>query len=134
MDDFGNLSIYLNRLENAELIEHNGKKCMCIPVDDNGIYCSQKGSVVLHLFFMKMYDGKDGMTHCVRRKLTKEEYANSTKDSRAKMPNVGFFKPYMISKEEESENRGNSRVVNYAKRNNYYAPKPISNDNEDIPF
>ena len=50
----GTVSVYLNRLTNATLQDFNGKKCMVIPIEDNNIYISDKGTVMLAMFMEKL--------------------------------------------------------------------------------
>ena len=75
----GTVSVYLNRLTNATLQDFNGKKCMVIPIEDNNIYISDKGTVMLAMFMEKLNTPNDyGKTHFLRRKVTKAELSSMT--------------------------------------------------------
>lgn len=90
----GTIGIQLNRLNNVEMVEYRGKKCVVIPVDDNGIYISDKGTVILSLFMAKMGEEKWGKTHSIKRKLTGNEYKSMTRQQRDNNPVIGYFEPY----------------------------------------
>lgn len=95
MEDSGTVSLYLNRLKNVDIIDVKGKKCVVIPVEDNGIYISQKGTMVLSYFMSKMYEeDKYGHSHVLKRKLSKDEYKTMSPEDRKKVPDGGYFSPY----------------------------------------
>ena len=127
MEDSGTISIHLSKLNDVSVVDVRGKKCVVIPVEENGIYISPKGTIVLSYFMSKMFEEKYGNTHVLKRKLTKEEYQKSTAEERKRVPDGGYFSPY----------RGNSG--NYNSSQPAQAPKPTySNNNSgavgDLPF
>ena len=94
MEDSGTISIHLSKLNDVSIVDVRGKKCVVIPVEENGIYISPKGTVVLSYFMSKMFEEKYGNTHVLKRKLTKEEYQRSTAEERKRVPDGGYFSPY----------------------------------------
>lgn len=94
MEDSGTISIHLSKLNDVSVVDVRGKKCVVIPVEENGIYISPKGTIVLSYFMSKMFEEKYGNTHVLKRKLTKEEYKNSTAEERKRTPDGGYFSPY----------------------------------------
>lgn len=95
MDNNGNgtISIHLNKLTGVSVVENGGKKSVMIPVDENGIYISERGTIVLSYFMSKMQEEKWGKTHCLKRKMSKDEYLKSTREQRDNMPVGGYFEP-----------------------------------------
>lgn len=94
-DNFGGtIGIQLSRLNNVETVEYKGKRCVVIPIEENGIYTSDRGTLVLSLFMARMPEPKWGKTHTVKRKLTGDEYKNMTRQQRDKHPVIGYFEPY----------------------------------------
>ena len=127
MEDSGTISIHLSKLNDVSVVDVRGKKCVVIPVEDNGIYISPQGTIVLSYFMSKMYEVKYGNTHVLKRKLTKEEYQRSTAEERKRVPDGGYFSPY--------RGQGASQTANNATS----APKPTyggdrSGDLGDMPF
>lgn len=128
MEDSGTVSIHLSKLNDVSLVDVRGKKCVVIPVEENGIYVSPKGTIVLSYFMSKMFEEKYGNTHVLKRKLTKEEYQKSTAEERKRVPDGGYFSPY----------RGNGGNFNQAPQATQ-APKPTYGNNKsgdlgDMPF
>lgn len=128
MEESGTISLHLNRLNNMSLENVKGKKCVVIPVEDNGIYISPKGAVVLSYFMSKMYEEKYGNTHVLKRKLSKEEYKRMSPEDRKRTPDGGYFSPY----------RGQG---GYSQGQGHSVPQPTNNTGtnkgsniNDLPF
>ena len=90
----GTINIHLNKLSDVSVVDVRGRKCVVIPVDENGIYISDKGTIVLSYFMSKMQEEKWGKTHSLKRKLTKEEYKTWTKEQKDNNPVAGYFEPW----------------------------------------
>lgn len=103
MEGNGTVNIHLNKLKDVSVVDVRGRKCVVIPVDDNGIYISEKGTIVLSYFMSKMKEESWGKTHSLKRKLTKEEYKTWTKEQKDNNPIAGYFEPW---KPREGYNNG----------------------------
>jgi hypothetical protein len=90
----GTVNIHLNKLKDTSVVDVRGRKCVVIPVDDNGIYISEKGTIVLSYFMSKLPEEKWGKTHMLKRKLTKDEYKSWTKEQKDNNPVAGYFEPW----------------------------------------
>ena len=108
MDSNGTINIHLNKLNDVSVVDVRGRKCVVIPVDSNGIYISEKGTIVLSYFMTKMQEEKWGKTHSLKRKLTKEEYKTWTKEQRDNNPISGYFEPWK-PREGYSNSGGNAQ-------------------------
>lgn len=145
----GTVSVYLNRLTNATLQDFNGKKCMVIPIEDNNIYISDKGTVMLSMFMEKLNTPNDyGKTHFLRRKVTKAELSSMTVEQKNKLPILGYFSPFVAGQRNNQYNNASDFLGNnggYQQNNNQYsAPRgnspygapqrPSSGGSDDMPF
>ena len=90
----GTVGLHLNKLNGVSVVDVRGTKCVVIPVDSNGIYISDKGTIVLSYFMSKMPEEKWGKSHTLKRKLTKDEYKSLSKDQRDNTPIAGYFEPW----------------------------------------
>lgn len=125
MDNNGNgtINIHLNKLNDVSVVDVRGRKCVVIPVDDNGIYISEKGTIVLSYFMSKMQEEKWGKTHSLKRKLTKDEYKTWTKEQKDNNPVAGYFEPWR-PREGYNNNGGGYAQSTY---NAPQAPSPAPN-------
>lgn len=114
----GTIGLQLNKLNDVSVVDVRGRKCVVIPVEENGIYISEKGTIVLSFYMTKMNEEKWGKTHALKRRLNREEYLSMTKAQRDSTPIVGYFEPYR-SKEDDSS---------YALEQ----PKRYNNSNDDL--
>lgn len=108
----GTINIQLNKLSDVSVVDVRGRKCVVIPVDENGIYISDKGTIVLSYFMSKMQEEKWGKTHSLKRKLTKEEYKTWTKEQKDNNPVAGYFEPWK-PREGYSNNGGGYAQPSY---------------------
>ena len=112
--DNGMLSIYLNRLNNATVEVVRGKECVVIPVNDNNLFISSKGTIVLTTLLLKMKESKWGKTHSIQAHIKKEERDKMSEEQRKEAAKeLGYFKPF--------EDRGNAERQN---NNPSYTPTP----------
>lgn len=112
----GTVGIHLNKLNDVSVVDVRGRKCVVIPVDNNGIYISDKGTIVLSYFMTRMPEEKWGKTHTLKRKLTKDEYKSWTKEQKDNNPIAGYFEPWRPR--EGSHNNSGSGY-----QQNSYAPQ-----------
>lgn len=137
--DNGMLSIYLNRLNNASVEVVRGKECVVIPVNDNNLFISSKGTIVLTTLLLKMKESKWGKTHSIQAHIKKEERDKMTEEQRKEAAKeLGYFKPFEDRGNAERQN--NNPPYNSAPRASA-APAPATNgktnngdDLEDMPF
>lgn len=85
----------LAKLCNTQVVEVQGKKCVVIPVDDNGIFLSQKGGIYLDLIARENAEPKYGQTHYIKRNVSKKTFAEMSNDARDSVKNiVGNLAPF----------------------------------------
>lgn len=137
--DNGMLSIYLNRLNNATVEVVRGKECVVIPVNDNNLFISSKGTIVLTTLLLKMKESKWGKTHSIQAHIKKEERDKMSEEQRKEAAKeLGYFKPFEDRGNAERQN--NNPPYNSAPKTSA-APAPATNgrtnngdDLEDMPF
>lgn len=138
--DNGMLSIYLNRLNNATVEVVRGKECVVIPVNDNNLFISSKGTIVLTTLLLKMKESKWGKTHSIQAHIKKEERDKMSEEQRKEAAKeLGYFKPFEDRGNAERQNNNNP-PYNPTPRASA-APAPATNgktnngdDLEDMPF
>lgn len=105
------LSINLNLLKfkGAGVISLKGKsgvskRCLVIPVDDNGLFEGENGVYCnLVAFEANLSDGK---THLVKPSIKKEVLENMTEEQRNAIPVLGDIKPFGTVSPEVSNPEG----------------------------
>lgn len=127
----GTIKLQLNKLNNVEVVEYKGKRCVCIPADENGIFISEKGGLYIDFFLGKMFEEKWGYTHSLKRRLTMDEYKRSTPEQRKKMPDVGYFQPT-----KPRDNGGNYAPQQTQQQTQQAASSPTTQKGsvDDLPF
>lgn len=102
------LSIYLNRLNNATVEVVRGKECVVIPVNDNNLFISSKGTIVLTTLLLKMKESKWGKTHSIQAHIKKEEREKMSEEQRKEAAKeLGYFKPFEDRGNAERQNNNN---------------------------
>lgn len=129
----GTINIQLSKLNGVNVVEVKGQKCVSIPIDSNGIYVSDKGTIYLSFFMSKMKEKKWDKTHCLKRKLTKEEYANWTKEQKEEHPVLGYFEPLKPRDESGYKQKYYSEDTQ-PEQPQYYAQSSDSDDLSGLPF
>lgn len=128
----------LNKLNDVSVVDVRGRKCVIVPVDENKIYISEKGTVVLSLFMSPMREGQWGKTHTLKRKLNKGEYNTLTKEQRDNNPVVGYFEPWKPRDGYNNNGGGYTQPTNNAPQAQSPAPNYVGNNNGggvgDLPF
>lgn len=138
--DNGMLSIYLNRLNNASVEVVRGKECVVIPVNDNNLFISSKGTIVLTTLLLKMKESKWGKTHSIQAHIKKEEREKMSEEQRKEAAKeLGYFKPFEDRGNAERQN--NNPSYNSAPRASATPAATTTNsatnngdDLEDMPF
>ncbi len=138
--DNGMLSIYLNRLNNATVEVVRGKECVVIPVNDNNLFISSKGTIVLTTLLLKMKESKWGKTHSIQAHIKKEEREKMSEEQRKEAAKeLGYFKPFEDKGNAERQN--NNPTYNSAPRASATTAATTTNsttkngdDLEDMPF
>ena len=120
----------LAKLCNAQVVDVQGKKCVVIPVDDNGIFLSQKGGIYLDLVARENTEPKYGQTHYIKRNVSKKTFAEMTNDARDSVKNiVGNLAPFEF---ENNYGTASNPVTPQPQQN--VAPEPKSIDVNTLPF
>jgi hypothetical protein len=68
------------------------KKCVCIPIDESGLFLGQKGCY-LNLTALEMQNPQYGETHLIKVNFDREKYNNMSIEERSSQPIVGGMKP-----------------------------------------
>lgn len=74
------------------------KRCLCIPIEDSGLFLGQKG-VYLNLTAFEMRNPQYGDTHCVKVSFDKDVYEKMTEEERKANPIIGGMR--MIERQTE---------------------------------
>lgn len=132
----GTIGIQLNKLNGCSVVDVRGKKCVMIPVEENGIYISEKGTIVLSYFMTKMKEESWGKTHSLKRKLTKEEYRTWSKEQKDNNPIAGYFEPWKPRDGYGNNNGGGHQTSAPAPQGATpsYSRSSNSGDVNDLPF
>lgn len=95
MDNY-QLNIDLLRLQGAFVTNikdrEQTKRCVCIPIDDAGLYVGQKGCY-LDLAAFQLQNSQYGDTHCVKQSLSKQKRDAMTEEERKALPIIGNMRP-----------------------------------------
>ena len=123
------ISIALTKLEGANIVDIGGKKCVCIPVEDNRIFISNRGQAYLSLSMYPYRAGEapNNNTHYLKRQKTKGE----EKEAYQKAPIVGYGREFGDKKEWGNSAEGHDGNRNY---NNESLNINSGNPAEDLPF
>lgn len=94
------------------------KRCLCIPVEDSGLFLGQKGCY-LNLTAIEMTNPQYQDTHCIKVSYDKEVYEQMTEEERKAQPIIGG-----LHELKQSVSAPEQMTVN-----TFYAP-----EDEDLPF
>lgn len=104
-----------SKLCGVQVVDVQGRKCVVMPVDDNGIFISQKGGIYLDLLAKENAEPKYGQTHFIKRSVSKKAFMELSQESKDNCKNiVGNLSPF------EFEN-------NYGTASNPVTPQPQQN-------
>ena len=82
------LKLDLTKLCGAQIVEVQGRKCVVLPVDDNGIFLSQRGSAYLDLNIRESREVKYGQTHYAKVSVNKKTFASLSNEAKDALKNV----------------------------------------------
>ena len=82
------LKLDLNKLCGVQVIDVQGKKCVVIPVDDNGIFLSQRGAAYLDLNIRECREVKYGQTHFAKVSVNKKTFTSMSNEAKDALKNV----------------------------------------------
>lgn len=82
------LKIDLAKLCGTQVIDVQGKKSVVIPVDDNGIFISQRGAVYLDFNIRESREVKYGQTHFAKVSVNKKTFATLSNEAKDALKNV----------------------------------------------
>ena len=92
------------------------KRCLCIPVEDSGLFLGQKGCY-LNMTAIEMQNPRYQDTHCIKVSYDKEVYAQMTEEERKAQPIIGGMHELKAAPQEHME------------VDTYFAP-----NDDDLPF
>lgn len=84
----GVVKLMLHKMGNPEIAEVNGRRCVCLPVDENEIFINDKGGMYMSFDFT-FSPGQWGNTH-----ILKVSKRGIPKEDRIKRPIVGSLTPW----------------------------------------
>ena len=82
------LKLDLTKLCGAQIVEVQGRKCVVLPVDDNGIFLSQRGAAYLDLNIRECREVKYGQTHFAKVSVNKKTFASMSNEAKDALKNV----------------------------------------------
>jgi hypothetical protein len=82
------LKLDLTKMCGVQVVDVQGKKCVVIPVDDNGIFLSQRGAAYLDLNVREAREVKYGQTHFVKVSVNKKTFAAMSNEAKDALKNV----------------------------------------------
>lgn len=82
------LKLDLAKLCGAQVVEVQGRKCIVLPIDDNGIFISQRGAAYLDLNVRESREVKYGQTHFVKVAVSKKAFAALSNEAKDALKNV----------------------------------------------
>lgn len=97
------------------------KRCLCIPVDDAGLFVGEKG-VYLNLTAVEMQEPRYGDTHFLRVNLDRDKYNALSEEERKAIPILGGM--------HELEPQVRTMVVSQT----VDAAAAVDNPDDDLPF
>lgn len=74
------------------------KKCLCIPIEDSGLFLGQKGCY-LNLTAIEMQNAQYKDTHCIKVAYDKEVYEQMTDEEKQSQPIIGGL--HMLERKQE---------------------------------
>lgn len=82
------LKLDLAKLCGSQIVEVQGRKCVVLPVDDNGIFLSQRGAAYLDLNIRESREVKYGQTHFAKVSVNKKTFATLSNEAKEALKNV----------------------------------------------
>lgn len=102
------VKVDLGKLAKVAAVNITGKsgkptKCVVIPVEDNGIFLSEKGGMYLELQAVALKTERFGQSHLIKRAYNKNEYKSMTDEERRAIPICGSLFPIQAKEKEVTE-------------------------------
>jgi len=102
------------------------KKCICIPIQDAGLYEGAKGTY-LDLTAVEIKNPQYQDSHLVKQALSKEIYNNLDDEERRNIPILGGLRSYEDRKSRQEYENAGSNKINHVASN-------IENNDGGLPF
>lgn len=95
----------LNKVGVANITGKTGDKvkCVLIPVEENNIFLSEKGSIYLDLACFELRKENYGQSHLIKASLTEEQRKSMTDEEKNQMPIIGTLKPMKARQAEVTQ-------------------------------
>lgn len=100
MDNFKlrlNLAKLIDAYTSVVNTPKGNKICVIIPVEDNNIYLSERGSMILTATGKKMREMKYNETHSITNNVPIEKYRQMSKEERDRLPIIGGVTPIIYN-------------------------------------
>ena len=98
-----NIKLDLQKLSGAFLANLKGKtatkKCLCIPVDEAGLFVGEKGTY-LDIVAWSVKEPKEGRTHLIKQSIPKEIWDALSDEAKKSQPIIGDFKEMQAKGQE----------------------------------
>lgn len=106
----------------------NGNKmCVVIPIEENNIYISERGSILLSATAKKLREVKYNETHSITNNIPIEKYRQMSKDERDRLPIIGGLTPIVYNNDNNSQQQSTQTTQRVQQQS-----KPINAD--DLPY
>ena len=124
------LKLDLNKLCGVQVIDVQGKKCVVLPVDDNGIFLSQRGAAYLDLNIRESREVKYGQTHYAKVSVNKKTFASLSNEAKDALKNVvGNMAPDEYNADSNNANTATATATTVVEPS---TPKEV--DVSNLPF
>lgn len=103
-----NLKLDLGKLAQTAAVNITGKsgipnKCVVIPVEQNGIFLSEKGGIYLDLQAIALKEERYGQSHLLKRSIPKEVWDEMSDEAKKAQPILGGLMPIKPKEKEVTE-------------------------------
>lgn len=104
-----NIKLDLKKLKNVFVKDIQGStrtvQCLCIPIKDNRLFVSERGSVYLDLQASPLREMRYGQSHFVKPIVGKDNWKAMSEEERKAIPIVGSLNPIeFVDEDSKSKN------------------------------
>lgn len=104
-----NIKLDLKKLKNVFVKDIQGStrtvQCLCIPIKDNRLFVSERGSVYLDLQASPLREMRYGQSHFVKPVVGKDNWKAMSEEERKAIPIVGSLNPIeFVDEDSKSKN------------------------------
>lgn len=134
-----NIKLDLKKLKNTFVKDIQGStrtvQCLCIPIKDNRLFVSERGSIYLDLQATPLQQPKYGQSHLIKPKVGSDNWKAMSEEERKAIPIVGSLSPIEYVSDED-KNKNAQDVYNPSNNKNGYVSNNYGTNTEDdgMPF